>query len=223
VRSRLGRRPALLGALAVLLVALIAFGVIMSRSDLRRTGTNSHVFPTYVDVPPKGEVCAPHQYVPAGSGQVQLLMGTKGAQRGGPLDVSVRRGRRILSSGRSRAGYGDEAVVTKITTIAHALDGASVCARNTGSTVVEVYGDFLPAGDPAETVTSFSDPQPVVPRIDWFAPEPHSWWWTIGRVADRFGLVKPPFFGSWTFWLALAALLGISVAAIRLVVREPAP
>jgi hypothetical protein len=88
---------------------------------------------------------------------------------------------------------------------------------------VQVYGDYLNGGGPAQTVTTYSDPVPVVLRVDWFGVKPESWWGTVGSVADRFGLVKPPFFGNWTFWAAMAALLAISAAAIRAVVREPAP
>jgi hypothetical protein len=216
------RRPALLGAALVLLVGAVAFVVVMSRSELRRTATNSRVFPTYVDVPPEGEVCAPLHHVPAGTGHVMLLMGTEGVQRGGPLAVTLRQGRRVVASGRSRGGYGDEAVFIKITAIERTLDPVTLCARNTGTTKVEMYGDYQNGGA-AQAMTSFAGPQPVALRVDWFGTKPQSWWQTVGPVADRFGLVKPPFFGNWTFWATLALLLAISAAAVRTVVREPRP
>jgi hypothetical protein len=207
-------------ALLVVAVGAVGFVVKMSESALRRTATNSQVFPTHADVPPGAELCQPGQYVPAGTGNVVLLMGTARGVAGGPLDVTVKSGSAVVARGRSRGGYGDEAVGVRLSpTIRRTLPDASLCARNSGSTVVGVFGDYGLAG---ETIAKASVPIPdIVARLDWFGPSRQTWWSNVGPVSQRFALVKPPFFGRWTFWAVLVSLLALSAVAIRAAVREP--
>ncbi len=51
-------------------------------------------------------------------------------------------------------------------------------------------------------------------------PGRESWWQLLGTLDQRFGLGKASFFGDWTLPVMALLLLGIWIAAARLLAKE---
>ena len=214
LRSISPRGWAALAAVLAAGVALVVFLSVMRDEDFRRTGTNSLVVPTHSEVPSGEEICEDGQFVPAGSRAVAPWVGGPNGADGGPVEVTVIGGGRRVAEGRSAdrfpTGINPMALDR---TIDRDIHDATVCFENRDPAgLLFVYGDFPPPGYPTNN--------PALPRIDWYGEKPQSWWDTLPAIARRFPLVKAGFMGPWTFWLAMASLAGLGVAAVSRVVRE---
>jgi hypothetical protein len=222
LRSLSARTLVLIAVGLSLLLALVAFLRVMSHSDYRLTGTNSVVVPLHVEVAPREEVCAPHVFVPAESGSVAPWAGGPNGAPGGPMSVRILVRGRLVVTGRSPASY--PTGVTRFPlarTVAHALPDARVCFTNRSATPINLYGDWVGAGREDEAAGNAKSS--AILRIDWFTPDRRNWWDVTPWIADRFPRMKAGFLGAWTFWLAMAVVLGISAVAVARVVREVRP
>jgi hypothetical protein len=213
------RTLVLIAVLLGVLVAAFVFLRVMSHSNYRLTGTNSVGLPIHVEVAPGEELCAPHVFVPADSGAVAPWAGGPNGAPGGPVSVRVLDGRRVVASGHSPASY--PTGVTRfplVRTVEHDVPDAQVCFTNRSKAPVNFYGDFVGPGMESKATGNAS--ASAILRIDWYTADRRSWWDVTPWIADRFPLLKAPFLGAWSFWLALAVVLGISAAAVARVVRE---
>jgi hypothetical protein len=223
--------------------------VVLSKSEQRLAATNSLVRVSGADVPiaggrrcprarplpplapPRTSACAQGarratrrkdacqaESVPAETESLRVYAGVP-AGRAGPLDVTIRRGGRIVSSatfGVVRDGRPATAELSP--PVVEEIVAAEVCFRNRGRATVRLAGD--------RTAVKFSGANPYglefgdEPRIDYLRPGEESGWSLAGTVADRFGRVKASFFGSWTMW-AVFTLVAVSwVAAVVLMLRR---
>jgi hypothetical protein len=171
-----------------------------------------------VAIDPGRRACQAGETVPPGAAALRISVSSAG-KAAGPLEVTVTQGGRVRTSGRGAVGVVDSAVEIPLTTLRAGAAPATVCVANVGSRRVAILGQRVP-GPPFATVSGERRAQRNAMRLEWFGPGRQTRAGEVGRVADRYGLFKPSFFGAWTFWVALAVLLAISVAAVRLVVRE---
>jgi hypothetical protein len=209
------------GAASVgLLIAILAFLLVMGDSALRRTGTNSVVVPSHAEVARGQELCQDNVLVPAGSGSVAPWVGGANGADGGPAAVRIVAGGRVVARGRSPQRY-----LTGITpfaldrTIEREIRGATLCFVNYSAVPLFVYGDFTNVGFGVRGAPTFRD-QPMHPRLDWYGPEPESWWGALPAIADRFPLTKAGLLGPWAFWVALLGAVAIAIAAVLRTIRE---
>jgi hypothetical protein len=213
------RTLVLIAALVGVLLAALVFLRVMSHSNYRLTGTNSVGAPLGVALAPGEELCAPHVFVPAGSGSVAPWAGGRGGGLGGPVAVRLLDGSRVVATGQSPASY--PTGITRFPlarTVDRAVPDAKVCFTNRSRAPLTFYGDYVGPGMEANAAGNAS--ASAILRLDWYTPGRRSWWDVTPWIADRFPLFKAGFMGAWTFWLALAALAALSVAAVARVVRE---
>jgi hypothetical protein len=231
-----------------LLLIVGSLVVVLSKSEQRLAATNSLVRVSGADVPLSGgrrcptakplpPIAGPRisgcargarraarrnacqaESVPSETDSLRVYAGVP-AGRAGPLDVTIRRGGRIVSSatfGVVRDGRPATAELSP--PVSEEIVPAEVCFRNRGRATVRFAGD--------RTAVKFSGANPYglefgdEPRIDYLRSGEESGWGLAGTIDDRFGRVKASFFGSWTMW-AVFALVGVSwVAAVVLMLRR---
>ena len=203
-------------ATAVLAVALV---LVLSQSSHHRTGSNGAPPVTQVALPAGGELCQGGEFVPPETGRITLHPADAGGVVG-PLTVTATTSDgELLGRGRvAPRDYGSEAsVATEFEPVETGTLEAVVCIRNEGGVDGALRGDSHPAQAGAALLTGGPNPGPspyVRMRFDYEFPEASSWWSFAPEIAERFGLVKATFFGSWTLWVTVAALLALALATI---------
>ncbi len=211
------RRRTLYVVAAVATAALlIALGIDLLLPGYHRTAANGHIRSTVVNVPRGGRVCQPAQPVPAGTGRVRFFV-QELAPVTGPLDVSISAGGRVFADGRvaaARLGPGQRQVTASVGRVPRSLPDATVCIVNRGARV-QILGEPTQFGTGAAQLPAVPQPsQFVLVNLDFQLAHEESWLTFAPTVADRYGLVKATFFGAWTFWLAMAALLMVALGVI---------
>ena len=110
-----------------------------------------------------------------------------------------------------------EAAAAEFDVVDGGVPNAIVCIRNAGREAAAIKGDRVPV--PAGSAALEGGPQPAPPpwirmHFDYQLQEASTWWSFAPDLAERFGLVKATFFGSWTFWVALGLLLALALGTI---------
>jgi hypothetical protein len=215
--------------LAVAAVATVAFALSLvlsfSKSGHHRTGTNGVARQTIVSAPAGKELCQAGEYFERGTGRVRFFPDEHGGVVG-PFEVTVlwddgkRRERGTVAA---RDYERSEAAAVAIPELESAHPDGVVCIANRGAAGAGFYGDFIPvqAGSATQVPVPKQAPPPFIRmHLDYQAPEASTWWSFAGTIADRFGLVKATFFGAWTFWVALIALLALGFGSVWYAARE---
>lgn len=231
---------------AALLVVLGVLAVTFSRAS-SIAFDNGKLVHVGAEVAPGAYFCQSGEYVPSGAGALRLWVFTNG-RRGGPVAVNVSDAAGApVTSGQAPGGYVNTTVTVPIRHVDREYQSATVCARNEGRTSVSYMGDSPGPGEtaseprvhiqpgtvdprllgihqqPAVVSAPLKQPYgPVVVRFEWHYPGSRSWLALSPTLARRVSLDKASFVGSWTFWVLAALMLGVGIAAIRLVVREAA-
>jgi hypothetical protein len=181
-------------AIGLVLVAILLWRT-LGREELPRTGTTNRALASQVTLPPGGLLCQPAD-VPAGTGAASFAASGSGVRLTiGPLSAqtSIRRGARF-------------AFVRLPAVLRFNLRDADVCMTNVGRTPLVLYGSSTDA---------LMHRGPFITQINWFRPADQRRWSLGSTVARRVPLMKSSLLGTWTLWLALAAVLVISAVAIR--------
>ncbi len=201
------------GAIAVVavtagaVIAVLAAG--LATSGLHSTGGNMLAPQRYVAVVGPGErLCQESEQVPAGSGSLELNVGTYG--RPGPaLEISVGR----TTRGARAGGYRDGWVRVRFGGAASASPAREVCVRNRGDARLAVAGKpthpqtaARVAGKPAEGRVT----------LRWRAAQRATWWADGAEIARRVTRGKADL-GPWT---PLALLAVVWFGAFALVLRS---
>ncbi len=182
--------------LALLLVRTLA------QSHLRRTGTNNLPPVAELAVAPAATSCQTEALVPGDTGNV-----TFGARASGSAPTTVRLSLRG-SAGTVAAPTAMTYVFMRLSpSIAADRRDVDVCFTNEGTQPLVLYGAAPPDGTPVRV------------RVDWYRPAAQRNLTMGSTVADRFALQKAPFLGPWTFWLAAALVLALSLAALVWMLR----
>jgi hypothetical protein len=203
-------------------LALAAGALILDMSGRapRIAGTD-HTNPIgfVASIPSKGTVCQAGMLLPADSGSVEVLIGTYGPPVPALTATFEGAGNRVIATGRLAAGAKQGYVRIPLRHTSGAPVGGILCIH-VGRAVHEVVlaGDQFAPGPESEKVTGKS----LNGRIDvvYLRPGRESWWQLLGVLDERFGVGKASFFGNWTLPLAALLLLGVWVAAVRLLARE---
>jgi hypothetical protein len=207
-------------AAAATAALLIALAVDLLHASYHRTGANGRIRSTVVNMPAGGRLCQPGQLVEAGTGRVRFFAHGVGPVTG-PLDVTIASGGRVISRGVARAqpAAPDQLLAAPVTPVRRKLTAATVCIVNRGRKT-QIFGE--PTAKPGATASLPSGDQPspyVLVTLDFARAHKDSWLSFAPTVARRYGLVKATFFGTWTFWVAMVALLGLAIGTIWWVAR----
>jgi hypothetical protein len=223
------------GAALVLLAAAVV--ALLSTGGSTLAYDNGRAIQIGAVVAPGGRLCEGGQYVPPGATRLRVWISTAG-RPGSPLRASVVEGSQVVARGAAPGGYRDEPVDVKLTKVPREIPDAAVCIRNRGPRRIALMGDFPGPGEhppkrlstvtrnlltlkqqPAVVTPPARQPSVVV-RFEWHTPPVGSWWSLAPAIADRAGLGKASFIGSWTLWLAAALMVGVAAAAAWAVTRE---
>lgn len=205
---------------ATLVVALLA--IVLSSSEHRLAATNAEVRRSGVQLRLLvGARRCQTQDVPADADAVRLFLDPF-VFSSGPLEVTVAKGGRIVTRGQAASASPAGPLVFGL---GPALDGevlaARVCVANVGATPVELDGNRTPPGGSAlSDLFAGEELAPDDIRLDFLRSGKESWWAFAPTLAERVGLRKASFFGTWTMWAALG-LVGLTwVAGLLLLGRE---
>jgi len=201
-----------------LLLAAGALALDMSGRAPRLAGTD-HISPAIfsASLPHGGTLCQPVMTLPSEAQRMEVLIGTYGA-RVPALSASFKgTGGRTLATGRLAAGA-HEGYVQIPLGYPHGPTAEGVLCLHVSGTHKVVFGGESSSGPVAELV----DGKPQPGRIDvvYLRPGRESWWQLLGALDQRFGVGKASLFGDWTLPAMALALLGVWIAAARLLARE---
>ena len=205
-------------ALGLALLAVLAVLVLdMSGSAPRGTGSD-HVGPAVfaATVPGGGTVCQPIVPLPVDAARVQLLIGTYGhpvpaltLNFAGPIGA--------VAAGSLAAGGKEGTVVIPIHRVAPG-EANSFCLHVGGHSTVVFGGEGSPIAASTELVNGKQQGGRV--SLLYLRGGSESWWALLPSLDHRFGLGKAYVFGDWTLPVLALMLLGVWIAAIRLLLRE---
>jgi hypothetical protein len=203
-------------ALAVMGVAVV---VVLSQRAQRLAGTSfvtQRGFP--VLVPAYGRACQPGTYLADDSAEAQLTVGTDGRPRPALTVTFADAGGTVVAHGRA-AGGAKGGVVT--VPFAHAVEGnrygTNACVRSAGPHRIALAGDIARRAASARVNGRALG---AVVGFRYLRSGRESWWALAPVVAQRFGLGKSSVFGTWTLPLLVVVVVGVWLAAIRLLLRE---
>jgi hypothetical protein len=193
-----------------------SFVIVLSKSEQRLAASNSQVSLSGNDVrlPGHKRACQPES-VPAQTAALRVFVGGSG----GPLDVDIRQGKRIVAQGSFGAVLDGLPATARLSPpLRTEIVAAEVCFRNRGRKTVRFAGDRTPIR------FSAANPYGLLlddePRIDSLRPGEESGWELAGTVAERFGRAKASFFGSWTIWAVLGLVGATWAVACGLMLRR---
>ena len=218
----MGSKRVLLAISLGLVLVVGTLVVVLSQSKQRLADSNAQVRVSGNDVVLRGgdRNCQPDE-IPREAAQIRVFTGIlRGA--GGPLDVVIKQGDRQIargSFGQVEDGLPATTDLTPMTT--EDVTHGEICLVNRGQATIRLAGDRTPIR------FSGSNPYGILqddePRVDYLRAGNESWWSIAGVVADRFGLVKTSFFGSWTMWAVFALIGATWIAAVLLLLRRAPP
>jgi hypothetical protein len=196
-------------------VAVVVAGlvVLLSQRGERLAATNSRVVVSAVDVPvrPGQQRCTTVPFLPTRVSAARVYPNAAAS----PLELTVRSGGRVVSSGRVAGGYGAGPLEVPLRPPRREVTQPNVCLRNNGSRPVRFAGNYTPLS-PAAAQSRGEDRI----RYDFLRPGRESWWHLSPTVAARFSALKPTFVGSWTMWALLGVVAALWAGAILVLRRE---
>jgi hypothetical protein len=207
----------------VLAVALaLAVGALlldMSGSAPRMAGTDHTIPVGFVATMYSGqELCQPGMTLPSEAQRVQVLVGTYGPPVPALSTRFLGPGGRQIAAGHLPAGTAQGNVLIPISYPHGAAASGTLCIRVEGGKKTVLGGNIFTAGPASEQIAG--TPQPGRITVVYLRPGSESWWQLLPTLSRRFGLGKASLFGAWTLAAAALALLGVWVAAVRLLRRE---
>lgn len=213
--------------LALGLAALLVAGVLvleLSGSAPRSAGSdhnNPAVFAA--TVPGGGTVCQPIVPLPEDVARAQLLIGTYGHPVPA-LQLTFSGAAGVVASGTRPAGGSEGTIVIPVHRVSGTGAGtgsgsvaSSFCLHVGGRSTVALGGEGGPIGASSELVNGVAQGGRV--SLLYLRAGSESWWALLPSLDHRFGLGKASFFGDWTLPVLALMLLGVWVAALRLLLR----
>ncbi|HEY7829685.1 MAG TPA: hypothetical protein VIC06_03880 [Solirubrobacteraceae bacterium] len=200
-----------------LLLVLAVLVLDMSGSAPRGTGSD-HVSPVSfaATVPGGGNVCQPIVPLPVDAARAQLLIGTYG--RPVPaLGLSFGGPSGTVATGSLAAGGKEGPIIIPIHRVASG-EANSFCLHVGGHSTVVFGGEGSPIAAATELVNGKQQGGRV--SVLYLRSGNESWWQLLPSLDHRFGLGKAYVFGDWTLPVLALMLLGVWIAAIRLLLHE---
>jgi hypothetical protein len=203
-------RVVLIGGVVLILAGL---AVVLSHSGREQTGTNAIKRDSFVVVVPAGGTACQVDALPAGTGHLELLIGTYG-KPGPPVTATLQDGPRRLGTGRVAPGWHEGVIGIPLQHVAPASLAARLCLHSGGR--VAIAGQR--GGPPAQLTRLNGKPQDARISIRYEEPNESSGWSRIGAFADRVGSAHG--LGSWAFWAFIALVAAAATLAIVIVLRS---
>jgi hypothetical protein len=164
-------------------------------------------------------VCQANETVPGGTTAMRLSLK---AMLGPRIELKASAAGRIITSGRSVAGWTSGAVTVPVRRVAHTVTGATVClAFSLRDETVMMLGAHTPTSSAA--VTGDGQYLPGRIRIEYLRPGHRSWWSLALSTARHMGLGRA-WAGTWIVLLVLAlmtAVLALTAWRILVFARSP--
>jgi hypothetical protein len=212
------RRLAVLAAVcSVALFAALALS--FSKSGHHRTGTNGMPRQVPTVVPAHRQVCQGAELFGPGTARVRFFPGPT-RRPVGPFTVAlvpIDGGPPHTGRVPARPYRQSEAAVASVPAFANAV-GGSVCITDAGPKDAAVIGDYAIGPFDAALLQPVAKPPPPPPwtrmHFDYEQRHAKTWWTFAPTIARRYHLVKATFFGAWTFWATLVALLALALGAV---------
>jgi hypothetical protein len=202
------------------LVVAGALALDLSGSAARSAGSD-HYAPLMFTTPltAGGSVCQPLDGVPGDAARAEVTVGTYGRPLP-PLTL-----RFLTATGHARAegtpppGSHEGVVTFPLRHHPGALEAREACLHvGAAKGPIIVAGEGVPESGSSVRVNGHVHAGRI--SILYLRGGSENWWQLLPTLAQRFGLGKAAFLGTWLLPLCAAALAGIWVAALRLLSRE---
>jgi hypothetical protein len=203
---------------ATLLLAAGALALDMSGRAPRIAGTD-HISPAIfsASLPRGGTLCQSYMTLPSDAQRIETLIGTYGAPVPAITADFIGSDGRMVAAGHIALGAHEGYIQIPLAYPHGPTAGGSLCLHVQGNRKV-VFGGERSAG--AAAVRVEGQPQPGRIDVVYLRPGRESWWQLLPTLDRRLGLGKAPLFGDWTLPVAFLALLGVWIAAARLLAKE---
>jgi len=204
-----------LGLAALLVLALLALE--MSGAAPRSAGSD-HNNPAVFAATGHGggTLCQPIVPLPLDVARAQLLIGTYGHPVPA-LQLSFSGAGGAVATGSRAAGGKEGTVVIPVHRVSSRV-ASSFCLHVGGHATVAFGGEGGPIGASSELVDGKAQGGRV--SLLYLRAGSESWWQILPSLDHRFGLGKASVFGDWTLPVLVLVLLGVWIAAMRLLLRE---
>lgn len=206
--------------LLCVLAALVIFVVDMSGSGPHTTGS-SGVYPnaSVVGGGNGAPVCQPDLTLPTGTGAIRVYIWSQDTLPAVRATFTSRDGT-VLAGGTHPAGSPPGAIFVPLRPRAGATGQrvGSLCLSTPSAQALPFSAGTVVAG--AHPATLAGKAQGTELYLIYESGTSASWWQMLPKLMPRFGYGKWSLLGSWTFILAILAVVAIWVAAIRLLWRE---
>ncbi|HEV2923493.1 MAG TPA: hypothetical protein VGW98_05645 [Solirubrobacteraceae bacterium] len=204
-----------------LALAAVAGALILDASGRapRGAGSDHAASALFAANVPGGEiVCQPDAFLSDDAARVQIQIGTFGRPVPDLRVTFVDLAGTPVASGALPAGGREGLVTIPIKRTRRAPASTTACLHIGGSSPVELAGEAGPIIPGSEVVGGRQQPGRV--SLTYFRAGEESWSSLLPELTRRFGLGKAAFFGDWTLPVAVLMLLGVWVAAARLLSGE---
>jgi hypothetical protein len=202
-----------------LFLVAAALAVDISRAAPRTAGSDHTSMTTFsATVPGGGRLCQIAPRLTSEASSAQVLIGTFGRQVPRLTLSFVGAANEEVGGGYRPAGGREGLVTIPFARSSAAGKARSVCLLVGGNTSVVLAGERGKIGRPSELVNGRRQGGRI--SILYLRPGKQSWWELLGVLDHRFGLGKASVFGDWTLPAAGLAMLGLWMAAIRLLTHE---
>jgi hypothetical protein len=159
-------------------------------------------------------VCQGHQYLPAGTSEVQPKLG---ANSGPSVHVEVSAAGHVITSGQRGSGWSGRVVTIPVKPLAHAVSNATVCVSfSMHDEVLSIYGAPTIPGDRAlEGGRTLGEKM----WINYLKPARQTWAADLGAISRHLELGRTTT-GGWIVVLTLALAAGVIALAVTGVLKE---
>ncbi|HEY3959517.1 MAG TPA: hypothetical protein VGL68_03305 [Solirubrobacteraceae bacterium] len=204
-----------------LLVLVVAFAVLLTHAEPRRSGTDYTPNANFAaKLNPGQQTCQAHELLPADTAAVRMTIGTYGAP-GSRVSVSLTglRGE-ALTAGSLAPGWRQGVVEIPVAHVHVASGDATACLRNDGPSRIAVAGD---SGDSFHTMqVAGRTIQNAQVLYEYMRPGSESWLQLLPTAVYRSTLGKSGLVRHWA-WAGALALMGLAIGlALRTIMREGA-
>jgi hypothetical protein len=197
-----------------LLLVVAALGVVLSRSRLTVTGTNSTpANPTSIAAKGGTSGCQPSGTLPEGTSAIRVSVAANAGPR---VTLTALSGGRVVTRGERDAGWGiAETVTVPVNRVPRTTPNTEICiAFGPAVGPIPINGApvriAIPGGGTREAVRF---------RVEYLRQAHSSWWSMVSSVARRTGFGHAPG-GTWIVFLLIAVMITVAILASRLVLRE---
>jgi hypothetical protein len=207
--------PSVRAALAIgLLLAVLALGVVLSRSPLTVAGTNSTpAYPAVIAASGGSRGCQPSGTLPRGTSAIRVSTASNAGPR---VTLQALSGARVLARGQRDAGWGfAESATVPVNHVPRTIPNTEICLA-----FGPAVGPIPINGAPVRVTTPGGGTREAVRfRIEYLRPGHASWWSMASSVARRMGFGHAPG-GTWVVFFLIALMITVATLASRLVLRE---